>query len=250
GPVERNVYSSPPFITWDIDISNAEKDFGFKRCLLINDFVAQAFACRSPVGRAAKKILPGENVSDAASAVIGAGTALGKAALMPDGSGGFTAIPSEGGHANFPFVSKEEFEFQEFLRRELKEDYVIANFVVSGRGLSYIHQFLTGEKIEPDEVTASLSADSETLIWASRFYGRVCRNYALEILALGGVFIAGGVAARAPVLLEHKAFMEEFRSSGTMSAILGKIPVFLITDQESGLWGAAYLGLQTLKQNK
>ena len=36
GPVEQGVYSSPPFIAWDIDIANALSDFGFKKCLLIN----------------------------------------------------------------------------------------------------------------------------------------------------------------------------------------------------------------------
>ncbi len=248
GPVERGVFSSPPFIEWDIDISNAKKDFGFNRCLLINDFVAQAFACRSPAADSAEKILPGKTVIDAAAAVIGAGTALGKAALSPDGSGGFIAVPSEGGHSNFPFVTKREFEFQEYLLNELGEEYITANIVVSGRGLSYIHHFLTGEKLDPGEVTVLFSRDSETLQWASRFYARTCRNYALDILALGGVYIAGGVAARSPDLLRHESFEKEFRSSRTMSAILEKIPVFLITNEESGLWGAALLGLQSLQK--
>ena len=248
GPVERGVFSSPPFIKWDIEISNAKKDFGFNRCLLINDFVAQAFACRSPVADSAEKILPGEAVMDAAVAVIGAGTALGKAALSPDGSGGFIAIPSEGGPSNFPFVTNREFEFQEYLLNELGEEYITANIVVSGRGLSYIHHFLTGEKLDPSEVTVLFSQDSETLQWASRFYARVCRNYALDTLALGGVYIAGGVAVRSPDLLRHGSFEKEFRSSFTMSAILNKIPVFLITNEESGLWGAGFLGLQSLKK--
>lgn len=248
GPVERGVFSSPPFIDWDIDISNANKDFGFKRCLLINDFVAQAFACRSQAADSAEIILPGETAMDAAAAVIGAGTALGKAVLSPDGSGGFIAIPSEGGHSNFPFVTKREFEFQEYLLNELGEEYITANIVVSGRGLSYIHHFLTGEKLDPSEVTVLFSRDSETLQWASRFYARVCRNYALDTLALGGVYIAGGVAARSPDLLRHGSFEKEFRSSRTMSAILGKMPVFLITNEESGLWGAGLLGLQSLKK--
>jgi glucokinase len=76
----------------------------------------------------------------------------------------------------------------------------------------------------------------------------VCRNYALETLSLGGLYIAGGVAARTPELITHEIFATEFRSSPTMSKILEKIPVFLITNEESGLWGAALLGLQTLKK--
>lgn len=248
GPVERGVYSSPPFIAWSIDISNAQSDLGFKSCLLINDFVAQAFACRSPIGKSAKQILSGTIAPDSTAAVIGAGTGLGKAALIPDGAGGFLAVPSEGGHTNFPFVSKKEFDFQNFLIRELGEVYITGNTVVSGRGISLLHLFLTGEKLGPKEVISKLLPDTETLKWAARFYGRVCRNYALETLSLGGLYVSGGVAARTPELITHKTFATEFRSSPTMSKILEQIPVFLISNEESGLWGAALLGLQTLKK--
>ncbi len=248
GPVELGLYSSPPFITWNFDFSNVEKDFGFKEGVLMNDFVAQAFACRSPIGKEAEQILSGAIDHNAALAVLGAGTALGKAALVPDESGSYLAVPSEGGHASFPFERKEEFEFQEFLLRELGEEYITAYTVVSGKGLCHIHLFLTGEKLDPQEVTTKFSEQSETLEWAARFYGRVCRNYALEVLALGGVFIAGGVAAKAPTLIKHEAFQNEFRSSSTMKTILQKIPVFLIRNEESGLWGAALYGLQRLQK--
>jgi glucokinase len=246
GPVERGVYSAPPFISWNVDISNAKIDFGFNKCLLINDFVAQAYACKSPVGESAESIISGQKVNDAAVAVIGAGTALGKAVLMPDGKGGYIAVPSEGGHASFPFSSEREFQYHEFLLKQLNQKYITANFVVSGRGLSYLHQFLSGKTLAPEEVAFELSSETETLTWASRFYGRVCRNYALETLSLGGVYIAGGVAAKIPQLLKHRAFEDEFRSSSTMSDILRNIPVFLITNEESGLWGAAFLGFQTM----
>ncbi|NIO05869.1 MAG: glucokinase [Proteobacteria bacterium] len=247
-PVERGVYCSPPYISWDIDLSTAQKKLGLNRSFLINDFVAQAFACRSPIAEAAEQILPGQRVFNATVAVIGAGSNLGKAALVPDGSGGFVAVPSEGGHVNFPFVSDREFEFQEFLLRELGEEYVTANTVVSGRGLSSIHRFLTGETLKPQEVTAKFTPNSESLVWAARFYGRACRNYALETLALGGLYISGGVAPKVPSLVTHEAFATEFRSSRTLSAVLEKIPVYLNKNEESGLWGAAFLGLQELKK--
>lgn len=247
-PVEGGVYCSPPYISWDIDLPTAKKAFGLDKCFLINDFVAQAFACRSPIAEAAEQILPGQMIFDATVAVIGAGSNLGKAALVPDGSGGFVAVPSEGGHANFPFVSDREFEFQEFLLRELGEEYVTANTVVSGKGLSYVHRFLTGETLKPQEVTAKLTPNSETLVWAARFFGRACRNYALETLALGGVYIAGGVAPKVPSLVTHEAFASEFRTSRTLSALLEKIPVYLNKNEESGLWGAAFLGLQELQR--
>jgi glucokinase len=246
GPVENGVFSSPPYISWDIDLTDLGRRFGFTRAHLINDFIAQAYATRSPAGKSAEQILSGTIDYSATVAVIGAGTALGKAALVPDGSGGFVAVASEGGHTNFPVESKEEFRFQEHLLSSLQERYLTVNMVVSGRGLSYIHQYLTGEWLDPVQITSELPPDSETLRWAARFYGRVCRNYALEILALGGVYIAGGVAAKLPEILKHKAFEDEFRDSSTMSSILAKIPVFLVANEESGLWGAALLGAQEL----
>ena len=182
GPVEQGVRSSPPLIPWDVDLSSARKDFGFREYALINDFIAQAFACLTEVGGSAVNILPGEPEKDAVKAVIGAGTGLGHAALVPDGRGDYLAVPSEAGHANFPFVSKREYEFQEFLLRERGELYITGNTVVSGKGLGYVHRFLTGEKLAPAEVAERFIRHPETLEWAARFYGRVCRNFAIETL--------------------------------------------------------------------
>ena len=246
GPVEDKVKSNPPLIAWDIDLSDAEEEFGFKRCILINDFIAQAFACRSPIAEAAEKILPGSPAPDAATAVIGAGTGLGKAVIMGNREGGYIAFPSEGGHTNFPFVSEREIAYQRFLLKERNDQYITGNTVVSGQGLSYLHQFLTGRKLEPSEVVQEFPQYPETLEWASRFYARVCRNYVLETLAMGGLYIAGGVAAKSPELLTHPAFEQEFRSSDTLSALLAKIPVSLIRDENSGLWGGAMLARQIL----
>jgi glucokinase len=249
GPVENRVRSKPPLIAWDIDISKADRDFGFKKCFLINDFIAQAFACCSPIAEAAEKILPGSPAPDSVTAVIGAGTGLGKAAIMPDGKGGFIALPSEGGHTNFPFVSAHEFEYQQFLLKERKDQYITGNTVVSGQGLSYLHHFLTGRKLEPSEVVNEFSLYPETLEWTSRFYARVCRNYVLETLAMAGLYIAGGVAARTPELLRHPVFEKEFRNSDTLSGLLAKIPVSLIRDEDSGLWGGAVFARQKLNKS-
>lgn len=248
GPVINGVYSNPPNIPWDIDLSGELKDFDAQRCFLINDFVAQAYACRSPISQSARQIIPGQIDSSALLAVIGAGTGLGMAALIPDGHGGYAAVPSEGGHCVFPFESRAEFEFMQFVRNELDAPYVETEYIVSGRGLSLIHQYLAGEKLTPAEISASVAHDSETLEWAARFYGRACRNYALQVLARGGVYIAGGVAAKMPLLVTHPAFERQFIHSKTMVSLLRKIPVYLIANEESGLWGAAYLAAQKLKQ--
>ena len=248
GPVAAGERISPPFISWDIDL---KRDGGVFRSLrLINDFVAQAFATRSPVGEGAEQLLSGRADPAGTVAVIGAGTGLGMAALVPDGAGGFCAMPSEGGHSGFQFVGKRECEFSERLARQLGASYLTGNEVVSGPGLSRIHHYLSGEELEPHEVTASLAKHPETHEWAARFYGRACRNLALHTFSTGGLYIAGGVAARAPEIVRHRAFHDEFKSSPRMSAVLAEIPVYLISEQDSGLWGAAYFGLTALGRVK
>jgi len=246
GPVEHGQYCAPPNIAWNIDFSRDQGEKLSQHAHLINDFVAQAYACRSPVGKSARVILPGETIADGAIAVLGAGTALGKASLVPVSGHGFLALPSEGGHAYFPFISPGEFSFQEFYQEKSGQKHITGNLVVSGRGLRYLHWFLSGEDLEPQEVAARFTPESETLAWAAKFYGRVCRDYALEVLALGGLYIAGGVAAKNPEIITHENFRNEFMNSPSLGHLLANIPVFLIDNQESGLWGAAFYGQQIL----
>jgi len=248
GPVLGGVRSSPPFISWTLDFSRAAEEFGFRRSLLVNDFVAQAYATRSPAADFAQTILPGSALAGAAVGVVGAGTGLGQATLLPDGNGGYLAVASEGGHAEFPLVGPQEYALGEFLCEGLGVARLTSTMVVSGAGLSNIHWYHTGVRLGPEEVTAHLTSESPTLAWAARFSGRVCRIYALQTAACGGIFVAGGVAARTPALLTHPAFAEEFRTSVQMAALLREIPVSLLTDQESGLWGAAFLGAQVMRK--
>ncbi|MFP3982990.1 MAG: glucokinase [Desulfurivibrionaceae bacterium] len=249
GPVEHGTYCAPPYIPWDIDLSRDKNSKPIKNAYLINDFVAQAYACRSPAGNAARPILPGKINEEAVAGVLGAGTALGKAILVPIPGSGFLALPSEGGHACFPFMSSEEFSFQKFYQENSGRRHITGNLVVSGQGIQYLHWFLAGEKLEPREITLGFAEgeNSETLAWTAAFYGRVCRDFALEVLAGGGIYIAGGIAARNPEILYHDNFNHEFLDSPTMTHILREIPVFLINDQDSGLWGAAFHGQQIIK---
>ena len=249
GPITGSVIGNPPHIPWEVDITHAERDYGFRRAILINDFVAQAFSCISPIGKSAEIILPGAPEPLFTIAVIGAGTGLGKAILVPDEKGGYSAAPSEGAHAGFPFVGEKEFAFQRFLISAWQIHYATYDHVVSGRGLTAIHEFLTGSQLEPAQVVEQFPQHPETLEWFSRFYGRACRNFALETLSRGGLYIAGGVAARNPAIVLHESFKNEFLDSDTMSNVLAKLPVFLINDQNSGLWGAAMKSAGTLTRD-
>jgi glucokinase len=248
GPVEGRTYADPPLISWDVDVSRAGAEFGLRNCLLINDFVAQAFACLSPVGEAATRVVPGTVERGGTVAVVGAGTGFGLAALVPDGYGGHVVLPSEGGHATFPFEGDDEHGYAAFLAAETGEIYATPNTVVSGRGLSLLHKYLTGDALAPEEVSARIENAPKTLLWFSRFYARMARNFALQTVATGGLYVAGGVAAKVPEMVTHGAFQEEFRRSDSMAHLLARIPVFLNANEESGLWGAAVRGVQALSR--
>lgn len=243
GPVERGNYSAPAYIDWTIAASTAE-DFLGARTSLINDFVAQAYACRALPGKRAKAVLAGEADPHGTVAAIGAGTGLGQAALVPLPGDRFYAIPSEGGHGAFPFVGENEQEFRRWYEKQLSTGYVTLCDLLSGRGLAAIHFFVTGRKSDPPEVSRLLPEHPAVRDLFARFYGRACRDYALNVLATGGVYVAGGVAAKNPDCITCGAFAAEFHASHTMAHILEKIPVLLMDDQESGLWGAALLAGQ------
>ncbi|MFW5838102.1 MAG: glucokinase [Desulfovibrionaceae bacterium] len=247
GPVMHGTYCNPTNLPWDVDFSNSRERFGVRYGRLLNDFAAQAYACRTKAVAKAKTIQDNKIDPAAALGVIGAGTGLGHCALMPLAEGGFVAAPSEAGHTAFPFIGEREKEYERFVLDKTGQPYAIGDIVVAGRGLSMVHEFLAGEDLAPQEVGARLADSPETVEWFARFYARACRHYALNILAMGGLYISGGVAAKNPSLVTHPAFMREFLESPTQEAVLRDIPVFLNSNEDSGLYGAALYGQNLLQ---
>jgi glucokinase len=83
------------------------------------------------------------------------------------------------------------------------------------------------------------ACSKETFEKFARFYGRCARNFALEVLALGGVYIAGGIAAKNPDILQGESFLSEFLKHETMKFLLEKIPIYVVVDYNVSLYGAA-----------
>ncbi len=246
GPVRGGVCLAPN-ISWPIEAAVAARRTGIKNIRLINDFFAQGYACMFPRILNLRNILPGDANPAKPRAVIGAGTGLGKALLVPvpdhkpDGPP-FIVLPSEGGHAGFAFNGPAETAFAEFVLRSSGRKEVIGDMAVTGSGLEYLYAYHSGQKLPAVEIVPRLPEHPIVLEWLARFYGRACRNFVLETLALGGVFIAGGLASHVPGLLEHPAFAEGFRQNEGLSHLLATIPVRRADNPESGLWGAAICG--------
>ena len=69
----------------------------------------------------------------------------------------------------------------------------------------------------------------------------LCRRLALTFKALGGVYIAGGVAGGLGPLLDEPQFRAAFEAHPPYQALLETIPTLLMTCEEPGLIGCGVL---------
>jgi len=65
---------------------------------------------------------------------------------------------------------------------------------------------------------------------------------ALKVLSSGGVFLAGGIAPKILPKLAGPLFMQAFLSKGRLQPVLEDMPVRVITNEKTGLLGAACFG--------
>ena len=122
-------------------------------------------------------------------------------------------IASEGGHADFPPIQQREFDLTKYIQKYENWTCNISwEDVLSGNGIQRIYHFLRHanhiDKVNkqasvhgprPDEIFKSRLLDHycwETFEWYTTFYARCAKNFALDALALGGIYIAGGIAAK------------------------------------------------------
>lgn len=195
-------------------------------------------------------------------ALLAAGTGLGEALLMWNGSD-WTPSASEGGHTDFGPRDALEDELLQWLRA--RYGHVSYERILSGPGLADLYRFFrdTGRGAEPDPVRArfdeaddpaavvteaALSGECErarlTLGRFCSIYGAEAGNVALKFLAVGGVFVSGGIAPRILAALRQGAFERAFLDKGRLQHVVESIPVHVVLDPATALWGAAALALR------
>lgn len=69
--------------------------------------------------------------------------------------------------------------------------------------------------------------------------GAQAGNLALTVLALRGVYVAGGIAPRIVARLKAGPFLSSFRSKGRLSDVVARVPVHVVMNPNVGLLGAA-----------
>jgi glucokinase len=219
--------------------------FSIARVALINDFFAVALGVPMLAPSDLLALNAGTRVANAPIAILGAGTGLGQAILVHDGVK-YNVVPSEGGHADF--APQDEEQTRLFLALLKKYGHVSWERLLSGMGLVNIDNFLRGVDREYDEAIpieiASL-ADSGDDIANRTFeifvdiYGAEAGNMALRVLARGGVYLAGGIAAKNLRHFTTGRFVESFLRKGRFLDVMRAIPIDVIANANVGLIGAA-----------
>jgi glucokinase len=232
---------------WRFRRGELAQRFGFSQLRVLNDFEAIAWALPR-LGAPETRLLGSAPQHDGVKLVLGPGTGLGVAAILPV-EGRWHVMASEGGHASFGPQAADEVEVFARLRDECGS--VSAETVLSGRGLARLARALDprAARQAPETIVAGALTREPSALAATRLFvrllGRFAGGLALTFKAQGGVYITGGVASGLGPLLDEPQFRSAFEAHPPYQALLQAIPTLLVICKEPGLIGCAALA-QTL----
>jgi len=233
---------------WDFSRSAVQAALGLQSLLMLNDFESLALSLPG-LGAGQVRAHPGvPRPVGGALAVVGPGTGLGVGAVVPDGRGGWVALPGEGGHATLAPADDLESALLAAVRRRFA--HVSAERLLSGIGLPVLHQGLA--QVQGEQAATLTAAEivdrgeagtdalcGQTLDVFCALLGGFAGNVALTIGARGGLFIGGGIVPRFADRFFRSAFRQRFEAKGRFQPYLAAIPTALITDTLAALGGSA-----------
>lgn len=181
--------------------------------------------------------------------VIGPGTGLGVAGLVPvrDAPGVWQTICGEGGHVTLAGADDYQSEILRAARRD--NIHVSAERLVSGIGLPAlckavaaveglsIEDDLTSEEIGRRGAARADRLSERTVEVFCSFLGCIAGNLALTLGARGGVFIAGGIVPKLGEFFAESGFREHFENKGRYRDYMREISTPVITAPYPGLMG-------------
>jgi glucokinase len=192
--------------------------------------------------------------------VIAAGTGLGQAILFWDGRQ-YRPTATEGGHVGFAPRDDREMGLLRFLLEEY--DRVSYERVLSGPGLLNVFRYLSiglGGPVDPEVRERMKREDPGAVVGESgisgrcptcteavdmfvSLYGAQAANLVLSTMALGGVYVAGGIVTKLLPKVKAGGFMRAFRAGGRFEALLSDTPVHVVLNPRTSLLGAAEAAL-------
>ena len=247
-------------LPWVLDADALEHAFAIGQVALVNDFVAAVHGIDDLPPQGLKQLQAGEPLAHGTRLVLGAGTGFGAAHAVWAGEG-YRANAGESGHAGFaPADEAQGALWQDVFHREGR---VSVEHIVSGAGLLRIYEHLcrNARGAESAGLRAALAAGGgpaaismhaldggDTLALAAldlfiACYGSAAGDLALGLMARGGVYVAGGIAAKILPRLAAGAFGAAFEAKGVQRALMGRFPLHVVTDPRLPLLGARRLAL-------
>jgi glucokinase len=239
-------------LPWIVDVAPLAEKMKLKSVELLNDLMATALSLEHLSAKDLITLNAGDAVAHATRAVIAAGTGLGEAILFWDGKQ-YQVAPAEGGHADFAPRTDQQIRLFQHLKRALP--HVSNEEIVSGRGFRRIHEFLNPSlrheafdsaggnaagDIAQRGLVKSCEVCAETLALWIELYGALTGNFALQTMALGGVYVAGGIAVKILPTLAEGNFFRAFCGTGKLSAMLERVPLFVVNNEDAPMLGAAH----------
>lgn len=245
-------------LPWETDAASLGQRLGIGRVTLVNDFAAIGHGVAHLAADELQCLQPGRPDAQGVRGVLGAGTGLGMVFMIWTDKG-YQVVPSEGGKADFAPVNEVQNRLWTYLRHRLER--VGCESLLSGRGMERIYEFLSetdtlrmrsfggrpAEAMMPAAEITNRALDGtdpravSTINLFLEIYGAVAGNFALTLLANGGVYIAGGIAPRLAGFFADSGFLRAFCAKGKFADLMGTIPVHLVLSPDVGLRGAVAL---------
>jgi len=258
GPV-RNGVATTTNLPWQLVASDLGEELEIAQVALLNDLEANAWGIQALDSDDFHVLQDGDRDPAGNAAVIAAGTGLGEAGMYSDGQC-LRPFGTEGGHTDFSPASELEYALLCFLRKQFA--HVSWERVLSGPGLINIHAFLREyrnsevpgwllESMRTGDPAAAISHAAvqeqdeicvEALDLFVHFYAVEAGNLALKMMATGGVYLGGGIAPKIIGKLKGEPFMQGFCAKGRMQPLLESMPIRVILNDRTALFGPAVYG--------
>ena len=258
-------YANLTNVRWNISNAVLLKKTTLKKILLVNDFEAVGYGINMLAEKDIAVVKKAPKVPKAPILVIGAGTGLGKTMLLYDEHyKSYVPIPSEAGNSDFAAQNKNDLDLIDFIKKYRKIKQSISyGHILSGQGLDNIYMFLRKKGLfKETSYTKEIDKSKNQAELISRYrktdatckaafeifkiiYARFAKNFALDCLAFGGIYVAGGIAPKNAEIFDND-FVKAFEQSHQLKNVLKKIPVYLILNCDVGLLGAGFAGAKYL----
>lgn len=247
-------------LPWTVDSETLARELKVEPIVLMNDLGATGHSIEHLPPSEFCVLNGGAPEPGGTRALLAAGTGLGQAILVWF-NGRYRVVPSEGGHSDFAPHSEQQIELLRFMRR--RHPQVSWELILSGRGFRTLHEFLgpdvkhasfedPGADPAPEITKNALAKTCPVCmdaldLWV-QIYGAEAGNLALKVLALGGVYVAGGIAVKVLEKIKDGAFVKSFKDKWKFEGLLDNIPVSVVLNENAPLLGAAYEALAAAKR--